>query len=184
VVALASAAVMSPSPAGATTISAPFLTLNVGDTFTVPISVADAVNLTSWQFDLAFDAAIVQANSVTEGPLLSSSGTAMTVFTPGFIDNGSGSILGVADSYSDFGIPPSGDGVLANIEFTALAPGISPLTFSNVFLNLFAPVDTSNGQITVTSTTPTPVPEPSTLLLLAAAVGTMLARRRYRRAQS
>ena len=29
--------------------------------------------------------------------------------------------------------PPSGDGVLANIEFTALAPGVSPLTFSNVF---------------------------------------------------
>jgi hypothetical protein len=44
--------------------------------------------------------------------------------------------------------------VLANIQFTALAPGVSPLTFSNVFLDLSDQgFSTVNGQITVTPAT-------------------------------
>ena len=132
-------------------ISAPFVTVGVGDTFTIPVSVTGATDLTSWQFDLAFDPTLVRANSVTEGPFLSSSGTQSTLFVPGFIDNGGGHILGVTDLFTDISPPPSGGGVLANIEFTALAPGVSPLTFSNVFLNLSGQgFSTVNGQITVT----------------------------------
>ena len=47
-------------------ISAPFVTVGVGDTFTIPVSITGATDLTSWQFDLAFNPAIVTANSVTE----------------------------------------------------------------------------------------------------------------------
>ena len=143
--------------------SAPYDTVGVGDTFTVPISITGTTDLTAWQFDLAFNPAIVQANSVNEGTFLSSFG--QTMYVPGFIDNTAGLISGVADAYIDLAPNPSGDGVLANIEFVALAPGISPLTFSNVFLNwLDSGFDISNGQITVTGTTA--VPEPTTLLLL------------------
>jgi hypothetical protein len=68
------------------------------------------------------------------------------------IDNGPGLISLVADSYVDIPPNPSGDGVLANIQFRALAPGVSPLTFSNVFLNLSGQgFDVVNGQITVTA---------------------------------
>src|SRR5207302_7797750 len=45
--------------------------VNVGDIFTIPISITAATDLTSWQFDLSFDQTILQANSVTEGPFLS-----------------------------------------------------------------------------------------------------------------
>lgn len=184
--------------AHATTISAPFVTVNNGDTFTVDISVADALDLTAWQFDLAFDPTIVEVNSVTEGPFLSSfTPSGFTTFTPGLIDNASGLISGVFGSFDDVAPLPAGSGVLANIEFHALAPGISPLTFSSVFLD-FADqgFDVTGGQISVLGpndsdggsggdggggTTPTPVPEPATLLLFVTGGGLMAARSKRRR---
>jgi len=145
-------------------ISAPFVTVNVGDTFIIPISIADATELTSWQFDLAFNPTIVNVSSVTEGPLMSSFG--LTLFGPGAIDNIAGLISLVTDSYIDLPPEPSGSGVLADIEFTALAPGVSPLTFSNVFVNdLDEGFRATNGQITVGGTSV--VPEPASLIFLA-----------------
>lgn len=155
---------LSPGLVEATQISAPFETVGVGDTFTIPISITGATDLTSWQFDLSFDPSIVQANSVTEGPFMSAFG--LTSFGPGVIDNGTGMISLVTDAYVDLPPNPSGDGILASIEFLALTPGVSPLTFSNVFLNWsYQGFDLTNGQITMTGAAP--VPEPTTLALLA-----------------
>jgi hypothetical protein len=164
---------------GVTTISAPFVTVGVGDTFTIPISITGATDLTSWQFDLAFDPGIVTANSVTEGPFMSSFGT--TLFGPGVIDNGVGLISLVTNAYVDLAPNPSGSGVLGNIDFTALALGVSPLTFSNVFLNLLdSGFDIGNGQITVTGT-PQPIPEPATLMLLGGGLALLSGRRLAKR---
>jgi hypothetical protein len=161
-------------------ISAPFLTEGVGDTFTIPVSITGATDLTSWQFDLAFNPTIVTANSVTEGPFMSAFGA--TLFIPGVIDNGTGLISLVADSFIDLSPNPSGSGVLADIGFTALAPGVSPLTFSNVFLNLSnSGFDIGNGQVTVTGTQPPAVPEPTTLMLLASGLALFGMRRLARR---
>jgi hypothetical protein len=68
---LAAFLVAAPNVAEATTISAPFVTVGVGDTFTIPMSIADAVDLTSWQFDLSFKPSVVHANSVSERPFKS-----------------------------------------------------------------------------------------------------------------
>jgi hypothetical protein len=150
---------------------APFVTVSVGDTFAIPISISDAVDLEFFQFDLAFAPLIVQADTAgaTAGVLLPGD---WFLTSPGAVDNTNGDILGVSASGSAF----SGSGVIANFEFTALAPGISPLTFSNVFLNLSeAGFDIANGQITVTGPPPgggggdggaAQVPEPATLPLL------------------
>jgi general secretion pathway protein D len=155
-------------PAGAQAapiISAPFVTVAVGDLFTIPISITDAVDLTLWQFDLAFDPAIVQAGAVTEGTFMSDFGA--TFFGPGVADNSSGLISLVSGSYVGFAPFPSGSGVLAEIEFVALSPGVSPLVFSNVFLNLSDQgFGIADGAIQVNGDPgPQPVPEPGTLLL-------------------
>jgi len=159
---------LAPTVVGAApVVSAPFVTVDVGDTFTISVSVTEAADLTHWQFSLGFDPAIVQANLVTEGDFMSAFGA--TLFIPGAIDNTSGLISLVADSYIDLPPLPSGDGTLATIEFTALSPGVSPLSLSDVFLNLSdQDFGIENGQITVAgSTPPPPVPAPTTLVLLA-----------------
>jgi hypothetical protein len=141
---------------GIPVISAPFVTVGVGDTFTIPISITDATDLEFFQFDLLFAPLIIQANvaGATAGALL----PADWFFTsPGFVDNTLGQILGV----SAYGSQVSGSGVLADIEFTALSPGVSPLTFLNVAVNLIEPFEIANGQVPVNA-----VPEPTTLMLL------------------
>jgi hypothetical protein len=177
--ALASLVMLHPLPSQAVpVISAPFVTVGVGDTFAIPISITGITDLTFWQFDLAFNPAIVNANSVTEGPFMSAFGA--TLFTPGVIDNVAGLISLVANSYVDFPPDPSGSGVLAEIEFTALGPGVSPLTFSNLFLNLSdLEFSITNGQIKVTGTAR--VPEAATLALLASGLVLLGVRRLARR---
>ena len=159
--ALASLVALAPLRAEASLmISAPFVTAAVGDTIAISIAITDAVDLASFQFDLAFNPLIVAADTAgaTPGSFL----PADWFFTsPGVVDNTMGHILSV----SAFGSPFSGSGEIAVIDFTALTAGVSPLTFSNVFLNLFDPFDISNGQITVTGVGR--VPEPATLALLA-----------------
>lgn len=118
-----------PHQGQALTVTVDSATVNVGDTVSLNINVADAVNLTSWQFDLGYDPTILHADLVTEGPFLSSAGT--TVFTPGIIDNSTGLISLVSDSFVDL-TPPSGSGVLATIQFTALSSGLSPVTMSPI----------------------------------------------------
>ena len=157
-------------------------TVNVGDTFTIPISIANVVGLTSFQFDLAFDHTIIAVLSFTDigtdfDMAATAGGGSLTGIT-GFIDNTTGLLSGVADSMSGLvtgnGLAPSG--VLVDIDFQALAPGISPLTLSNAFLtDNGVPLSSANGdfllqngQVTVIGVAP--IPEPGTLLMLSLAL--------------
>jgi hypothetical protein len=141
---------LAPSQASATAITVDSATVNVSDIFNINLNIVNAVSLTSWQFDLDYDHTILQANVVTEGAFLSSSGANQTVFTPGVIDHATGYISLVSSLFSDFSSPPSGSGVLASIQFTALTPGLSPLLAQNVFLNgLDSGFTTSNGAVCV-----------------------------------
>jgi hypothetical protein len=162
-------------------------TVNELDTFTIPVSITDTVDLNAWQFDLAFDPTILQvtATGVTESAFFTQGD--ITVFVPGAVDNTLGQILGASDALI---LEPAvnGSGVLANIEFTAIAPGVSSLALSNVFLNqLNSGFTVTNGTVCVNvPTSPTcqspPLPEPNTLALLAIGLSAFGARRRKARA--
>jgi hypothetical protein len=150
--------------------------------FVVPIDITGAVDLIFWQFDLAYDATDVQivtscdpfsdpfcnfgGTGVTEGPFFGSL-SPFNVFNPGFIllDGVTLAQLGQLIAVNDtFGGPlpgPSGDGVIAYIEFvtTANGTGTSPITVQNA--------STTSG-----------VPEPTTLALLFGGLALLAARRR------
>lgn len=178
---VASVLLFLPSQGHALSITVDSDTVNVGDTFTINLNVADAVDLTAWQFDLSYNPLLVQANSVSEGPFLSLAGT--TFFIPGVIDNTAGLISGVSGAFVDL-TPPSGSGVLAHIEFVALSPGLSPFTVSRAFLNFSdSGFSVANGSACVIGSPDcgdNPVPEPSSGALLLLGGLTLWGMRRWR----
>lgn len=162
--------------AAAPTVSAGSATVDIGDTFTIQISIAGAQDLSAWQFDLGFDPSRLAAMSVVEGGCMNSAG-GTTLFSGGAVANDAGLILGVTGSYVDYPPNPCVDGVLAEIEFTALSNGLTALTLSDVFVNWSdADIAVVAGAVCVGGNSPTDcsagpsVPEPGTLALVAAAV--------------
>jgi len=152
---------------------------NVGDIFTIPISITAATDLTSWEFSLSFNPSVLKGiPPVMEGPFMSSFGT--TSFGEGVIDNGNGTITLVTDSYNDLPPDPSGSGVLANIEFQALAVGVSPLHLYDVCLTNQGTLSCNSGTdflvvdgSVIVGPQGTAVPEPATVSLVSLGLGVL-----------
>ncbi len=163
-------------------------TVHVGDVFAIPISIANTAGLTSFQFDLAFDPTIITALSFTDSgtdfDLAASSGGGFLTGITGFIDDTTGLLSGIADSISGLitgtGLTPGG--VLVDIDFQALALGISPLALSNAFLtDNGVPLSSANGDFSLQNGQMTVVaPEPGSLILLGSALGSLAMLRRRR----
>jgi hypothetical protein len=148
--------------------------------FIVPVEITGAVQLTSWQFSLTFNPTDVQINTgcdpttdpfcdpifgpVTQGPFFLSMALFPPFFDPGFIFNSTGLLDAVAGAWQDPPPGPSGDGILAYVEFitTANGTGESPITVTGV-------------------STTSSVPEPATLVLLASGLVLLSGRRLVRR---
>ncbi len=153
-------------------------TVGVGNTFSLNVDIADVTDLYAFQFDVGFDPTLLAATSESEGPFLSSAGT--TIFFPGTIDNVGGAISGTGDVLSGAisGASTSGTpGLLATLQFTALAEGTSAISLSNIVL-----LDSSLNDISFTSmdgsVTVVPVgavPEPRLILVLFAGFLILLA---------
>lgn len=145
------------------------IVVSPGQNFSLDISITDAIDLYAFEFDLAFDPAILSAGSITEGPFLPTGGAA-TFFIDGTIDNTAGTIAFTADSLLTAIQGVDGSGILARVDFQSLGVGTSSVTLSNVIL-----LDSAGGDITATTVDGgvtvhqpvTGVPEPSTWLLLA-----------------
>lgn len=151
-------------------------------TFVVPVGITGAADVTSWQFDLTFDPADVRIVTscdpfgdpycnfdgfgVTEGPFFGSL-SPFNVFNPGFVllagTAQTGQLIAVNDTFGGQA-PPSGAGILAFVEFTALAD------------NATAASITVANQAVVSA-----VPEPTTLALLAGGLLSLGCRRRLGR---
>lgn len=148
-------------------------TVETGSVFALTVNISSVSDLFAFQFDLGFNPAILAAQSVTEGALLPSGGS--TFFIPGTIDNTAGTITLTLDSLFGPGPGVSGNGVLASVNFQALAIGASSVTLSNVVL-----LDSTLSEISFTTqgASVDAVPEPSGLLLIGSALLGLIAFRR------
>ena len=103
--------------------------IHAGDTFTLDIRAESVFDMAGWQFDIAFDPAILEAINVTEGDFLKTDG-GTTFFQSGSIDNASGKITGLsAARLSAQGV--SGTGVLLQVRFKAKSGGETELALQN-----------------------------------------------------
>lgn len=127
--------------AGIISVIGPISSPEVGNTFGVAVEATDVMDLYAFQFDLSFNPKVVAVDSVTEGLFLPSSAT--TLFIPGTIDNVAGIISANADTLIGNVPGASGDGSLAEFQFTALASGATALSFGNPIL-----LDSSLNDIT------------------------------------
>ena len=99
--------------------------IHVGDTFTLDIRAEGVSDLAGWQFDIAFDPAILEAVDVSEGDFLKTDG-GTTFFQSGSIDNAAGKITGLsAARLSTQGV--SGTGALLRVRFKAKSAGETQL---------------------------------------------------------
>ena len=102
--------------------------IHVGDTFTLDIHAEGVFDLAGWQFDIAFDPAILEAVSVSEGNFLKTGST--TLFQAGTIDNVTGRITGLsAARLSTQGV--TGTGTLVQVRFKAKSSGETELALHN-----------------------------------------------------
>jgi hypothetical protein len=135
--------------------------------FALPIEVTGAVQLSEWQFSLAYDPSDVLVDTdcdpvvdtfcgfitgfTTEGDFFAA-GSPFNVLNPGFVEldptlsTQLGTLSAVQGAYGGVPPAPSGDGVIAYVRFLIVGDGDSP--------------------ITVIDSSVTEVPEPASVLLL------------------
>ena len=95
------------------------------DTFTLNIRAENIFDMAGWQFDIAFDPAVLEAIDVSEGNFLKADGGA-TFFQSGSINNAAGKITGLsAARLSTQGV--AGTGTLLQVRFKAKSAGETEL---------------------------------------------------------
>ncbi len=103
--------------------------IHSGETFTLDIHAENVLNMTGWQFNIAFNPATLEAVEVTEGDFLKTDG-GNTFFQSGSIDNAAGKIRGLsAIRLSSQGV--TGTGTLLQVIFKAKLPGETELILEN-----------------------------------------------------
>ncbi len=100
-----------------------------GDTFTFDVHAENVLDLAGWQFDIAFNPALLEAVSVSEGDFLKTDGGS-TFFQKGRIDNGGGKITGLSTALlGDHGASGSGD--ILHVQFKAKSGGNTEIALRN-----------------------------------------------------
>ena len=158
--------------AGTISLQPSATTLTLGSPLTVDVNVAGLTDLYAFQFDIGFNPAVFSASGVTEGALFSSIGV---FFSPGFIDNTTGTITFIGDSLSGPGPGVSTNGTLATITFSSIGVGSSSIDLANIILldsNLADIAATASG--TTVTVSDSASPEPGSWLLVGGALAVFL----------
>jgi general secretion pathway protein D len=105
-------------------------TLESGDAFTVSVVISDATNLGAFEFEMAYNPKVIQAESAVLGPFLGSSGRNAFPLGP-TIRNETGWLRFGAFSFG-MGSGPSGGGILAELVLTGRGAGMTALDLQSV----------------------------------------------------
>jgi hypothetical protein len=136
----------------------------VGTPVLLNLLISDIADLFAFQFSLSYNPAVLQLTSVTEGAFLATGGP--TVFGGGTVNNTTGTVSFLFDSLIGAVPGVTGTGVLAKMQFTTVAPGVSALSFTDALF-----LDAGSADITVLtpsgSVQVTAVPEPASYALFA-----------------
>jgi outer membrane protein assembly factor BamB len=131
---------------------------DIGDSFTVNVSIANVSNLFGWEFKLYYDSTIMNGTQATQGSFLKSGGGQTLFIVVNFTDqyNPTYGVCWISCLLTGQNVPGvNGGGVLATIEFKSLAPADSvPLHLADVKLSdpngpLPSTFDTTDGAVTV-----------------------------------
>lgn len=110
------------APATSLTLTPQTNTKKVGDKFTVEVQIDTGTNqVTQATLHILFDASLLQADSITQGPLFPK------IYLSGVVNPGSASITVGATSTTQ---PITGTGTAAILQFTALKATTAPATIS------------------------------------------------------
>ena len=124
--------------------------IHIDDTFTFDIRTENVLDLAGWQFDIAFDPAVLEAIEVSEGDFLKTDGGS-TFLQGGRIDNAAGTIIGLnAALLSDSGV--SGSGSILQVKFKAKSEGETSLALRNFLFGSFTGEDIPAGPLEITFT--------------------------------
>jgi hypothetical protein len=128
----------------------------LGEDASVLIDLQNVVDLYGWQFDVQFNPAVLQLQSVTEGQFLQQAGS--TQFFPGIIDNVAGLVSLVSNTLTGAVPGQTGSGTAVILTFGVGGIGTSEVSILNPIL-----LNSSLDEIpaTPTSATITVVPEPA-----------------------
>ena len=160
--------------AGTISLQGPAVPVAVGTSFWLNVNVAinGSENIWAYQFDLQFDPAILQFLDARDGTFLPVADLALAGPTWAPYTPGDGAISGISNSLSGDAPGATGVGLLAQVQFLALAP--SPGSFISPFntmlldfdLNQLGGVTETGTEVTVDAPPAGTVPEPGTCALL------------------
>jgi hypothetical protein len=154
-------------------LSLPEAAIDPGETIDVNLAISTTEATRAIQFVIGFDPSVVRCESISEGTFYrdwAAAHSASTLVLPNpTCDNGSGkvTIMGITILGGEGG--PSGEGIVAAIQFTGHAEGISSLTLSQVLVADDSMVSQAlettliNGRVTVGQ----PIPLEDTVLRVA-----------------
>ena len=137
--------------------SLPETAIHTGDTFTVELNAENVSDLAGWQFDISFDATVLEVVEINEGNFLKAGGST-TFFQEGTIDNTAGKITDLSSARLSEG-GATGMGSLLSVTFAAKTMGearlvlhnfeLGSITGEHIAAESYEVVITIEGQLTI-----------------------------------
>jgi len=141
----------------------------VGSSVRVDLTVSNVADLYAFQLDVSFDPAILSVQFADEAGDFLANGVS---FSPGLIDNTTGSVRFIADAMSGTSSSVTGSTTLATLTFAGIGPGTANVVPTNIILldSQLSPIDVSATGMSIDVAGTNPVPEAGTYQLVGTGI--------------